>query len=64
MARERKKYVGITRAIDPVGRLVIPSEFRKELGIDVGEEVEIRLATISKQRKVIEVRKKEKENEN
>ena len=64
MANPRKKYVGITRSIDPVGRLVIPIEFRKELGIEVGEEVEIRLATIGKQRKVIEVRKKEKENEN
>ena len=64
MARERKKYVGISRSMDPVGRITLPIEYRKELGIEVGEEVEVRLATIGNKKKVIEIRKKEKENEN
>lgn len=64
MARTRKKYIGISRQIDPLGRIVVPSEFRKELGINAGDFVEIRLATIGNQKKVIEIRKQEKENEN
>ena len=64
MAKTRKKYVGINRTIDPVGRVTIPIEYRNELGINVGESVEIRLATIGNQKKVIEIRKVEKENEN
>lgn len=64
MKNKRKKYIGISRVIDPVGRIVIPIEYRKESGINVGEEVEIRLATVGNHKKVIEIRKKEKDNEN
>ena len=63
MAKQRKKYVGINRSIDPVGRITLPVEFRNELGVSNGDDVEIRLATIGNQKKVIEIRKAEK-NEN
>lgn len=33
--------MGVKRKIDPLGRIVLPSEFRKELGIKEGEEVEM-----------------------
>ena len=33
--------MGVKRRIDPLGRIVLPSEFRKELGIKEGEEVEM-----------------------
>lgn len=32
---------GVKRKIDPLGRIVLPSEFRKELGIKEGEEIEM-----------------------
>ena len=31
----------VTRKIDELGRVVIPSDFREELGIEPGEKVEI-----------------------
>ncbi len=34
---------GIRRKIDDLGRVVIPSQFRHELGIDEGDELEITL---------------------
>lgn len=34
---------GIVRAVDSLGRLVVPKEFRKELGIKEHDEVEISL---------------------
>ena len=33
--------IGVKRKIDPLGRIVLPSEFRKELGVKEGEEVEM-----------------------
>ena len=33
--------MGVKRKIDPLGRIVLPSEFRKELGVKEGEEVEM-----------------------
>ena len=32
---------GITRKTDGLGRIVVPREYRKELGIENGDEVEI-----------------------
>ena len=32
---------GIVRKLDGLGRLVIPKEYRKELGIENGDEMEI-----------------------
>jgi len=34
---------GVVRKIDKLGRIVIPAEFRKSLGIEVEEDVEIML---------------------
>ncbi len=34
---------GIRRKIDDLGRVVIPSQFRRALGIDEGDELEITL---------------------
>jgi len=34
---------GMVRKIDKLGRIVVPIEFRKSLGIQAGEDVEIRL---------------------
>ncbi|MFO8076058.1 MAG: AbrB/MazE/SpoVT family DNA-binding domain-containing protein [Egibacteraceae bacterium] len=42
---------GIRRKIDDLGRVVIPSQFRHELGIDEGDELEI---TLEADRVVIE----------
>lgn len=33
----------VTRKIDELGRVVIPSDFREELGIEPGEKVEIHM---------------------
>lgn len=33
--------IGFKRKLDPLGRVVLPSEFRKELGIKEGEQVEM-----------------------
>lgn len=33
--------LGLKRKIDPLGRIVLPSEFRKELGLKEGQEVEM-----------------------
>lgn len=37
----RVKSLGLVRNIDVLGRLVIPKELRKELGINTGDPVEI-----------------------
>lgn len=34
---------GVVRKIDKLGRIVLPAEFRRSLGIEVEEEVEILL---------------------
>jgi transcriptional pleiotropic regulator of transition state genes len=41
MAKENKNKKGVVRCIDPLGRLVIPKEVRKELGLLQGEPVEM-----------------------
>lgn len=33
--------MGVKRKIDPLGRIVLPSEFRKELRVKEGDEVEM-----------------------
>ena len=35
------KATGIVRRIDDLGRIVIPSDFREELGMEPGEKIEI-----------------------
>ena len=35
--------IGLKRKLDNLGRIVLPSEFRKELGIEDKDEVEIYL---------------------
>ncbi len=37
------KNVGIVRRVDPLGRIVIPIEMRKELNIEIKDPVEISL---------------------
>lgn len=34
------KAIGITRKIDQVGRVVIPSEIREKFGMEIGDKVE------------------------
>lgn len=36
-----KKTIGIVRRIDDLGRVVLPKELRKSLGIDIGTPLEI-----------------------
>ncbi len=36
-----KKSTGVVRKIDELGRIVIPSELRRSLGIDVKDPIEI-----------------------
>lgn len=38
---ENKNYVGIIRQMDDLGRVVIPGEIRKVMGVRVGEDIEI-----------------------
>ena len=38
---ERKNMNGIIRKVDSLGRIVIPKEMRKVLGINIGEPLEI-----------------------
>ena len=33
--------IGLKRKLDPLGRVVIPKEFREEIGIKEGEQVEM-----------------------
>jgi transcriptional pleiotropic regulator of transition state genes len=35
--------IGIARRIDQLGRVVVPAEFRKSLGIDATDELEMRV---------------------
>lgn len=35
------KATGIVRSIDELGRIVVPKEFRKSIGISAGDPVEI-----------------------
>ena len=37
----KKKETGMVRQIDDLGRIVLPKEFRKTLGIDVKDSIEI-----------------------
>lgn len=57
----KREYIGITRQVDQLGRIVIPVEIRRELDIDLGEELEIKIALLNKRTKVIEIRKKGEE---
>lgn len=66
-----RKNVGIVRQIDKNGRITLPSEFRKELGVELEDDVEICLVMGEEDfrdsenpnkpiyRKVIEIKKKE-----
>ena len=55
-----RESIGITRKVDVVGRVSIPAEYRRELNIDVEDELEIRLVLLSNKEKVIEIKKKGK----
>ena len=55
-----RESIGITRKVDVVGRISIPAEYRRELNIDVEDELEIRLVLLSNKEKVIEIKKKGK----
>jgi transcriptional pleiotropic regulator of transition state genes len=35
--------IGMARRIDQLGRVVVPAEFRKMLGIDAGDQLEMRI---------------------
>ena len=37
------KYIGITRQVDKLGRIVIPSDFRKNLGIETLDILDVSL---------------------
>ena len=54
----KRNYVGITRPLDRAGRVVIPSEIRKELNINPDDILEIKVL-VEKNKKVIEITKKE-----
>ena len=51
-----KTQKGIVRKIDSLGRIVIPSEFRKELNVVEGSKIEFSLYE-SDEKKYIEIRK-------
>lgn len=51
-----KTQKGIVRKIDSLGRIVIPSEFRKELNVTEGSKIEFSLYE-SDEKKHIEIRK-------
>ena len=55
----KRNYVGITRPLDRAGRVVIPSEIRKELNINPDDILEIKIAVVEKNKKIIEITKKE-----
>lgn len=57
----KREYIGITRPVDQVGRVVIPSEIRKELDINADDILELKIIQINKTKKVIEISKKESE---
>lgn len=57
MANQREK-IGIVRKIDSLGRISIPAEYRRELNIEIDDELEISLVLLSNKEKVIEIRKK------
>lgn len=53
----KKEYVGIKRAVDKLGRIVIPKEIRDELDIDYGDILEISMVCLNKKEIVIELKK-------
>ena len=53
-----KEVIGLTKTVDKLGRIVLPNDYRKELGINENVEVELKLVLINKKNKVIEIRKK------
>lgn len=55
----KRKYFGITRPLDRCGRVVIPAEYRKELDINPEDELELKIVIVEKNKKVIEIMKKE-----
>ena len=59
MKKNERKSIGITRPLDKAGRVVIPSEIRKELDIIPDDILEIKMVVIDKNKKVIEITKKE-----
>lgn len=45
--RRHIKHTGVARPIDELGRIVVPSEIRKEYGMDAGTEVEFTLDEVN-----------------
>lgn len=58
----KKEYVGIKRAVDKLGRIVIPKEIRDELDIDYGDILEISMVCLNKKEIVIELKKNSSNN--
>lgn len=57
--KAKRQVIGINRPLDNVGRVCLPVEFRKELGIEINEILEIKLVSVDRNKKVIEISKKE-----
>lgn len=57
---KQRETIGIIRKVDVVGRISIPAEYRRELNIEIDDELEISLVLLSNKEKVIEIRKKGK----
>lgn len=57
---KQREAIGIIRKVDVVGRISIPAEYRRELNIEIDDELEISLVLLSNKEKVIEIRKKGK----
>lgn len=55
---KQREHIGIIRKLDVCGRVSIPIEYRKELNIDIDDELEISLVLLSNKEKVIEIKKK------
>ena len=54
---EKMKQVGIVRPIDNLGRVVVPMEFRKTMGIEHGDLLEQRLYKDENDEHVLVIRK-------
>ena len=54
----QRECVGVVKIIDSLNRIIIPSDMRKEIGVNAGDEVEVRIVQLNKKEKVIEIRKK------
>jgi bifunctional DNA-binding transcriptional regulator/antitoxin component of YhaV-PrlF toxin-antitoxin module len=58
LSKEELTPIGITRKMDALGRVVIPVEFRREMGFSIKDEIDMIMTTAG-----VLIRRKKKDKE-